>query len=1516
MFSSGSANAALAVASMCQTLQHDVFLINSSRNNKTWWNDGLAMQMQWAGRIMQITDTFPKFDLVFEIDAQNLTVIERQGIAARSIWITRHSALIHEIETAIYPVSPSGYSLEGLSEVWMWDLNSTDDDVQIMETLTGLPCKRVPFLWTDRIAQCFHKVYNIRSWLETTAIFLLKQDGLVSDWKLHIAESNRGSHSSCVLPLVIAREARAREGLNIKRWTVHNCEAIIKSGFFHRNIIKNCVLEDLSGDFLGRYRTIDWALEPMSLVISHVRFERIRPFLLDLIWFGIPVVHNSPALADLSGGWSEMYYPDNEIRAAVTALKQMQENLINMSGIFTKQSTDHVRADISARFTPASPRLQTAWSELLSASIAVPKPVTLTSWREINIRFCDFWSEFNPEYNFFTLMLEDALAKQGCRSVINTQSEKPDLVIFGPFGETWRQWPGVPKVFFTGENRPSVQEESVKLNLTFERSGGVNQIRFPLWMLEIDWFRADVGRLRNPKPVPLDWCTQVRAADVARRTKFCAFVVSNPRNEFRNAAFHWLSKYKKIDSPGSLFNNLGNVIPAGMGGGGGELAKVEFLRDYKFCLVFENESAEGYTTEKLLHAKAAGCIPIYWGDPTVELDFDLAGCIDARAIKNKEDLIKLVRAVDENDSEWLRRYSVPALNSEKVERAQSTISEISRRILGLALPPPPAQPLALPPPPAQPQPHRILMTSFVSQKFVHCIPIWLKGILAQQVIKTRIYIASDVTDMSLEGLSRSYPTTEFIRIPEAVPEGAWEDYWKPQHYAWKLWLYKTLVTDPTLVDFQILYTDIGTFLSRWPTAWAAAAREEGISFLIDKNVINRDWCHDTFMSALSVTEEEKSANQVLGGLVYFVSGSPKATTVFKNAYELSLRRELVVGNKWHIDQITGQRLFHGHRHDQSILSILALRHKVAGYPYENVVCTTSLRKTFQSGASIYLHRGNFKIHQQPYDGIDDVYLINLKRRNDRLERFSRAHPDLAALVNVKEAVDGCQLKMSPELAKLFAPNDFGWKKSVMGCALSHYDVWSRLANDQPDINTYLILEDDVVMAKDWKEKWQAAMNAEQVPEDADVIFLGGILPPNRSAFEALKEPVGSSSFCKMGVNNLYGQTPPNTYIHSCAYAYILTKAGAKKVMNEINSHGGIWTSADHVLCNPVDTMNIYFFNPLIASCYQEEDPRYKAADFNNFHRIDNFDSDLWNNDERFPVPAAPVPAQPALQAPRRRYVCTIEESLIFEKLYEKNWLLYLLGEDAIDIAPVTQLEQDDVIFVMSHFMALDKLLQNATQRGIQCVVIHMSDEDLQHPLDFYRSPAVKNVIRFYTRETPMPEKVLTIPLGYHRRPGAGTAPPVESRMLDLSFSGTGWKGRREMLTPLFNAMPKSKCKFLETWEDTNQLTQAQYILELQNSIFVPCPDGMNPETFRFYEALECGAIPLIIGTEQNVRFQEFLTMAPLSVIAIKDWVHVKEFITELLSRRDLLEGYRSQILREWYAWKVATAARVRALLKA
>jgi hypothetical protein len=40
-------------------------------------------------------------------------------------------------------------------------------------------------------------------------------------------------------------------------------------------------------------------------------------------------------------------------------------------------------------------------------------------------------------------------------------------------------------------------------------------------------------------------------------------------------------------------------------------------KDYRFCLVMENEAVVGYITEKIINAFLAGCIPIYYGTTQV-----------------------------------------------------------------------------------------------------------------------------------------------------------------------------------------------------------------------------------------------------------------------------------------------------------------------------------------------------------------------------------------------------------------------------------------------------------------------------------------------------------------------------------------------------------------------------------------------------------------------------------------------------------------------------------------------------------------------------------------------------------------------------------------------------------------------------------------------------------------------------------------------------------------------------------
>ncbi|HEV2309228.1 MAG TPA: glycosyltransferase family 25 protein, partial [Acidimicrobiia bacterium] len=95
--------------------------------------------------------------------------------------------------------------------------------------------------------------------------------------------------------------------------------------------------------------------------------------------------------------------------------------------------------------------------------------------------------------------------------------------------------------------------------------------------------------------------------------------------------------------------------------------------------------------------------------------------------------------------------------------------------------------------------------------------------------------------------------------------------------------------------------------------------------------------------------------------------------------------------------------------------------------------------------------------------VDDVVVISLDRRADRWLGFVQATtvtvgPDFARLCRRFSAVDGAALAATPEIARLFRDNDFGSRRGMIGCALSHVALWRTIAVRDGGIT--LVLEDD------------------------------------------------------------------------------------------------------------------------------------------------------------------------------------------------------------------------------------------------------------------------------------------------------------------------------------------------------------------------------------------------------------------------------------------------------------------------
>lgn len=102
-----------------------------------------------------------------------------------------------------------------------------------------------------------------------------------------------------------------------------------------------------------------------------------------------------------------------------------------------------------------------------------------------------------------------------------------------------------------------------------------------------------------------------------KQRKFCSFVYSNP-DLYRQCLKHLVETQvgKEFTCGGRVCNNTGTLVPQGYN------AKVRHLSEFNFNFACENSLRRGYATEKILHPFLASVVPIYYGDPEVDKDFN------------------------------------------------------------------------------------------------------------------------------------------------------------------------------------------------------------------------------------------------------------------------------------------------------------------------------------------------------------------------------------------------------------------------------------------------------------------------------------------------------------------------------------------------------------------------------------------------------------------------------------------------------------------------------------------------------------------------------------------------------------------------------------------------------------------------------------------------------------------------------------------------------------------------------
>jgi hypothetical protein len=174
-------------------------------------------------------------------------------------------------------------------------------------------------------------------------------------------------------------------------------------------------------------------------------------------------------------------------------------------------------------------------------------------------------------------------------------------------------------------------------------------------------------------------------------------------------------------------------------------------------------------------------------------------------------------------------------------------------------------------------------------------------------------------------------------------------------------------------------------------------------------------------------------------------------------------------------------------------------------------------------------------------------------------------------------------------------------------------------------------------------------------------------------------------------------------------------------------------------------------------------------------------------------------------------------------------------------------------------------------------------------------------------------RLLVVPIGYESdMPFRQDFVPASRRSLLWSFAGVLKSSRYEMVRALEDMRPN--CIHAAETKD-QRLPKSRYVELLQSSVFAPCPMGnVIMESFRLYESLEAGCIP-ILEKRFFIKYYEHLLDSP-PLLFVWTWKEAKQKMAELTADPAALDHVQRETQEWWQQYKSALRERVQQFVAA
>jgi len=247
-----------------------------------------------------------------------------------------------------------------------------------------------------------------------------------------------------------------------------------------------------------------------------------------------------------------------------------------------------------------------------------------------------------------------------------------------------------------------------------------------------------------------------------------------------------------------------------------------------------------------------------------------------------------------------------------------------------------------------------------------------------------------------------------------------------------------------------------------------------------------------------------------------------------------------------------------------------------------------------------------------------IKIVNLERRPDRKTNTRNVLND-ACITDFTffKAIDGKEVIATNELKVLFNGNDFGNRKGVIGCALSHLTLWRQLVEDKQH-TYYIIFEDDFTLpdCKQFKPRLDALKENGEFDKN-EVLFLGyHMFEHKRKQVSHIYDLPDEPTITHKTLNGKVEHLNLDLYIGG-TFAYSINKIGAQKMIDYIEKNG-IKHGIDYVM-KIVPDLNRHEVQPLIVlSEWNEDASKQIDTDIQtNYERLD-FSHTLEDNFEFIP----------------------------------------------------------------------------------------------------------------------------------------------------------------------------------------------------------------------------------------------------------------------------------------------------------